>query len=183
VPLYYRTDTHWNDLAGYLAAREVARSLSSRYPTISVRPLVSTTVTNLSLGGDLARFLGLKKHLPDEDVLVETSGASATINTIWGDSSVSWARRADLKRDMKIEPRVHSSRPDAPIERAFVLRESFGNALVPYLSEYFGSARYVWTEWLNPQEIEDFRPNVVIIEIAERYLMKDPTDVPKGPGE
>jgi hypothetical protein len=188
TPLYYRTDTHWNDLAGYIAARELASTLTRRYPAIVLPPFVSSgTVTRLPLGGDLARFLGLKRHLPDEDVRVGLPDAQATVETVWGDHTVPWKRRADLKRDMKIEPHVRSSRPNAPVPRAFVLRDSFGNALVPYLAEYFGTAVYRWTEWLDPQELEDFRPNVVIVEIAERYLMKDPkeflTKPPPDPAE
>ena len=175
TPLYYRTDTHWNDLAGYIAVRELLKRLSSRFPAVLVPPLVeSGEVTRLAQGGDLARFLGLKRRMPDDDVRVVLPDAQATVETVWSDQAIPWKRRADLKRDMRVEAYVRSSRPQAPIARALVIRDWFGNALVPYLAEYFGSAMYRWTEWLDPQELEDYRPNVVIIEIAERYLMKDP---------
>jgi len=76
-------------------------------------------------------------------------------------------------------------RPDAPIRRAVVFRDSFSMALVPFLSEEFGRAVYLWIQDFEPSVIEREKPDLVIQEYTERLLSvitpADPPDLAAGP--
>jgi hypothetical protein len=66
-------------------------------------------------------------------------------------------------------------RRDVP--RAVVFRDSFGSALVPYLSEHFSRALYLWDSNVNPAVVAQEQPQVVIQEWAGRRLsMRLPDD-------
>jgi hypothetical protein len=173
LPLYYRTDTHWNELGAYVAAREVLRTLATRFPGLVVPPAITTAeVVRIPGGGDMARVLGLQDHATDEEIhFVSPLVSRATIQTPSG---------TRFTREMHVEMRVLSSRPDAPIPRLVVFRDSFGNALIPHLAEHFGSAVYLWTSHLDAELVQTTRPDVVIVELLERSLMKDPADIRDG---
>ena len=51
-----------------------------------------------------------------------------------------------------------------------MFRDSFANALVPYLSESFDQILYVWERDMNPRIVERNEPDVVIQQIVERFL-------------
>ena len=66
-------------------------------------------------------------------------------------------------------------RRDLP--RAVVFRDSFSNALIPFLSENFERTLYVWDPDLLPEFVESERPDVVIQQIAERLIHRPPRGV------
>jgi hypothetical protein len=177
-PLYYRTDTHWNALGAYIANRELMRSLARWFPTVVVPPAAPTAVVSeVSHGGDLARFLGLKAWLSDDEVVPVVAATAATMT---GEGGLPWHAHSPLESDMGYEAIVRSSRPGAPIRRAYVLRDSYGNALVPYMADSFESAVYRWTTLIDVDELRELAPDVVIIEIVQRFLMRAPKLIAVG---
>ena len=60
---------------------------------------------------------------------------------------------------------------DAPGRpRAVVFRDSFGSALIPFLSEEFSRAVYLWQYNVDPDVVLAERPDVVIQEWVGRRL-------------
>lgn len=170
-PLYYRTDSHWNVLGSYIAARELARALARRFPAVVVPPppIGARSVVLHERGGDLSRLLGLA-WLDDEDVEITLPPAQATIHS-----------SSDLAtRDMHIENAMSSTRPNAAIPRALVFRDSFSTAMIKHLAEHFGAALYVWSTFVDPAQIQTIHPDVIVVEIVERDLMKDPAAILEG---
>jgi len=51
-----------------------------------------------------------------------------------------------------------------------MFRDSFADGLIPYLSENFSRSVYVWKPKVDLQVIEQEKPDIVIFEVAERYL-------------
>ncbi len=53
-----------------------------------------------------------------------------------------------------------------------MFQDSFGDLLLPYLSESFSDSLYVWytPSDVNLSIIEKERPQVVILELVERHL-------------
>jgi hypothetical protein len=121
--------------------------------------------------GDLARFLGLKQFIPDDELIVVRPERRATIVD---DKGKPWEYRSPLQSDIRYEGPVRSSRPGAPIRRAYMTRDSFGKALMPYVAESFESAVFRWTANLEPEAVREVAPDVVIIELVERRLMSPP---------
>ncbi|MBF0634551.1 MAG: hypothetical protein HQK85_07840 [Nitrospinae bacterium] len=59
--------------------------------------------------------------------------------------------------------------------RAIILRDSFGNALLPLLAVHFSHITSRLDHgWLSSEIVEKEKPDVVIYEITERFLMKGP---------
>jgi hypothetical protein len=168
LPLYYKTDTHWNLLGSYLGARELMLTLARHFPRVVVPPEhpPAKRVVLRDRGGDLGRLLGLTS-LDDEDVQLELPPPRATIHSSSSDLAT---------RDMHIANSISSACPDAAIPRALILRDSFGTAMLPYLAEHFGTALFHWTYSIDPAALEALHPDVIVIEIVERVLMLAPSE-------
>ena len=68
-----------------------------------------------------------------------------------------------------MDARVVTEGPPAG-PRAVIFRDSFGSAMIPYLSEHFSRAVYVWRNDFDPSLVEAERPDVVIQEWVGRHL-------------
>jgi alginate O-acetyltransferase complex protein AlgJ len=60
--------------------------------------------------------------------------------------------------------------PGSEAPRAVVFRDSFTSRLIPYLSEHFSRAVYLWQNDVDPSVVLKERPAVVIHEIVGRHL-------------
>jgi len=58
-----------------------------------------------------------------------------------------------------------------------MFRDSFANALIPYLAEDFSRVAFVWDRDLDPELVLRERPDVVIQEIVGRFLGRRPKDI------
>src|SRR6266478_230660 len=59
--IYFRTDTHWNDLGAFVAYQEIGRQIGNWYPQIQLRSRSEFNLAHaVSKSGDLARMLGLE---------------------------------------------------------------------------------------------------------------------------
>src|SRR5206468_8881833 len=56
------------------------------------------------------------------------------------------------------------------LPRALVFRDSFASRLVPFLSEHFSRAVYLWQNDFDANAVIKERPDVVIQEIVGRHL-------------
>ncbi len=56
-----------------------------------------------------------------------------------------------------------------------MFRDSFGTALLPFLAEHFARIRFDWIdERFDADVVESEKPQLVIQELTERFLMRDP---------
>lgn len=174
--VYNRTDSHWNDVGGFIASQEIAARLSSRFSSIMPASMSDCTLSSAVVpGGDLARFLGLKFDMTEDCLLVRRPA-----RRVVGDASggILKVTTVDVvRRDV-----VVTECPDGEVPRAVVFRDSFGEALMPWLSEHFKRAVYVWSDELVPDVIERERPDVVIQEFIERRLLTMRPENPEGSG-
>ena len=56
------------------------------------------------------------------------------------------------------------------LPRAVLFRDSFTSRLIPYVSEHFSRAVYLWQNDVDLEVVEKERPAVVIHEIVGRHL-------------
>jgi len=159
--LYHRTDTHWNDRGAFVGYQSILDALTEDFPALRhpSRSAFEPRVVQ-SEGLDLAGMLGLTEVLSEEDLVLVPRHPTARI----------------------LEP-LHPNRrlthgrivTDAPNRgpRALVFMDSFGPALVPFLSEEFSRVVYLWQDNIDPQVVEQERPQVVIQEWVGRALSTD----------
>jgi alginate O-acetyltransferase complex protein AlgJ len=159
--IYQKTDTHWNErgvLVAYQALIDAARAQQPAVPPAWTRDDFEP-VTRIVPGMDLAGMMGLKRVLREEDlalapkrrraaVVVEPSGASP---------------RAE-------EGRLVTEIPGSTLPRAVIFRDSFTSPLVPFLSEHFSRAVYLWQNDFDADAVRHEHADVVIQEIVGRHL-------------
>jgi hypothetical protein len=157
--VYHVTDTHWNDRGAFAAYRAIVAALGpgSAGPPLPRAACAARSVT--TPGWDLARILGLANTMSEENLtLVPRAARLARI--------VEPAQPNAYYEDA----RIVSVHPDVRLPRAVVFRDSFGSALVPFLSQQFSRTLFLWQANMDPAVVDAERPQVVIQEWASRHL-------------
>ena len=159
--VFQQTDTHWNDRGAMIAYQRIIGAVRARVPAT---PPAWTRedfdpVDRVVEGFDLAGMMGLKRVLRELDLtlaprrtrrarVVEPAGAAQTDE----------------------EGRLVTVIDDPSLPRAVIFRDSFVSRLVPFLSEHFSRAVYLWQNDFDAQAVEQEHPDVVIQEIVGRHL-------------
>jgi len=173
--LYQRTDTHWNDRGALVAYQAIIDAVRARLPAV---PPAWTrddfdAVARDAESMDLAGMMGLKRVLREEDLtlvprrprlarVIEPPGAAPT------------AEEGFLITEI----------PGSTLPRALIFRDSFASRLVPFLSEHFSRAVYMWQNDFDAEAVIKEKPDVVIQEIVGRHLynfIPSPELVPATP--
>jgi hypothetical protein len=159
--LYHLTDSHWNARGVLPAYQAIIAALRAQDP--AVPPAWERTdfeeVTQTIPGRDLARMMGLHHVLPEDDLsLVPRRPRRAKVVYPAGASP-----DAELGR-------VVTEIQGSTLPRAVIFRDSFATEMVPFLSEHFSRAVYLWQKDFVPQQVAEEGADVVIYEIAGRHL-------------
>lgn len=159
--LYQRTDTHWNDRGVLVAYQAIITAVRAHVPAVpppwtrdDFEPIARDVEAM-----DLAGMMGLKRVLREEDLtlvpkrprrarVVEPPGAAPTAE----------------------EGLIITEIPGSTLPRALIFRDSFVSRLVPFLSEHFSRAVYMWQNDFDAEAVMKEKPDVVIQEIVGRHL-------------
>lgn len=161
--VYHRTDTHWNDRGAFAASQALLRTLAPRLtaPARGRGAFASRAVVVPGL--DLAGMLGIADGVTEMDLrLIPRVPPRARI--------VEPARPDARLMDGRIV--TEQDAPGRP--RAVVFRDSFASALIPFLSEEFSRAVYLWQYNVDPDVVLAERPDIVIQEWVGRRLSTMP---------
>lgn len=164
--LYYKTDTHWNDLGANVAQFELAKKLADLFPG-RIRPRSYEDRLfdrRYRKGGDLAYFIGLPNIFDEIEY-----------RPLWDDPCT--PRLTAIEQESR-KPLITEC-PDARIT-ALIFRDSFFSAVQPFLGTYFQQATYIW-QYAHFDTLAEYiqkrKPDVVIEEWAERvHPYKGPFD-------
>jgi alginate O-acetyltransferase complex protein AlgJ len=157
--LYHRTDTHWNDRGAFVAYTTVMQALGRSVAGEPAQRAAFDDARVMTAGMDLARMLGLSAHLPEEDLpLVPLTPRRSRV-------AEPRQSRQNLEVARLVTEQADSSRP-----RAVIFRDSFASALIPFLSEHFSRAVYLWQHNMAPDVVMAEQPRVVIQEWVGRHL-------------
>lgn len=160
-PLYYKNDTHWNNLGGYFAYNAISNHLSEKHPSIKPRSIEDFSIQQLKTDtpGGLGEMLALV-HYDDLEYIL-------TPNIPYSYSHLSGAENDRY-------PQIYYKNTKN-LPNAIVFRDSFMQAVEPYLSDDFNYVVYLWMQWRTNEDIQRWmaiaKPSVVIEERAERYLL------------
>lgn len=157
--LYFRTDTHWNEAGAFMAYQAAARKLAEWFP--AVKPMQWKNMTPswaIEPGGDLTAMMGIRHRFHENRFKLDPNPPRQTI----------------VRRDQFDTSRVETKLDDPSLPTLLMFRDSFGAALMPTLAQHFKSATFIWTDQFDPREVESTKPDVVITEMLERLLMRDP---------
>ena len=134
--LYQQTDTHWNDRGALVAYQQIIDAVRAQRAGdaagLDARRFRAPPTAPIE-GLDLAGMMGLTRVLREVDLrwcrtrprgraCVEPAGAQPTDE----------------------EGRLVTEIDDPSLPRAVIFRDSFASRLVPFLSEHFSRAVYLW---------------------------------------
>ena len=160
--IYFKTDTHWNQYGAYLAYREIFSSLSKVYPALQAYQLSDYEIT---LGNkstrDLVNILGISNiEEADWNFLPKFFSDVKGINIPLGNRNVQLTFTSD-----QTLPSIVIFHDSFFLSLSHFFEPHFNKmVLVPYPNEE------VW----NLKWIDQLEPDIVIIELAERYLWELP---------
>ena len=162
--LYLKTDTHWNSLGSYVAYRSIIDALIKDYQCISPLIIDTHTITNKPLTenngiGDMYRFMKFKRDPFFYDADLKCDIAFTTEYPAGTKPYAKVTVTKNVKNNIK----------------AVVYMDSFFCWLMPYFSNTFGYVCYLWeylykTKKIEKDKIEEFKPDIVMIETLERFL-------------
>ena len=171
--VFQQTDTHWNDRGALAAYQQIITAVRVRVP--ATPPAWTrddfTPLDRTIEGLDLAGMMGLTRAMREVDMtlaprrprrarVVEPAGARPTDE----------------------EGRLVTEIDDPSLPRAVIFRDSFTSRLVPFLSEHFSRAVYLWQNDFDADAVTREHPDVVIQQIVGRHLynfIPSPELVPK----
>lgn len=153
--VYYKTDTHWNAIGGYVGATALLSELGIEMPDILSNDIVVKKTNDIA--GDLAEILNLTKQLQKTDCSYSVEGYDdhQMENVIW-DFFTMFSYKA----------------VDADPRKIYVIRDSFSTAIAPYIGSQFSETYLRHNSTYSYEELETLDPDVVVYEVAERYVSK-----------
>ncbi|WP_431133379.1 alginate O-acetyltransferase AlgX-related protein [Psychroserpens mesophilus] len=145
--LYYKTNTHWNDLGAFIAYHKTLNTLQLDLPkedisnyTFDYKPIQR---------GDITEMINLK--LEENAIFLNKKISSELI---------------PLKTE---HHHLHFKNPNRN-KKLIMHRDSFSNAWIQFFNESFGETIYFRNYSIRPEVIDKEKPDVVIFEIIEREL-------------
>lgn len=172
-PLYLRTDTHWSAHGCLLAYRAVMRAVAAVPPAdIGARPVHAETRV-MDLGNKLAGRPAERVLFPAiqrDAVRVETGSLLAAYEAEGRASELHVGAHAVYRND----------NPAADPRRVVLFGDSYAHfapiLLTGLLAESFSEVHFVWSSSLDWAYVERVRPDILLFELAERFLARLPTD-------
>jgi len=150
--VYHRTDTHWNAAGALHATREILSLIKMDFHQLTIPSIGDYQEDLQPFSGDLAAFL------PYDERFIERSISLIPLTP----------DHAEL--DQAANRMIISSIPDNQLPGALIFRDSFSDALIPFLSEHFSRIVYAHSFSVDFDLVDSEQPDIVIFELAQRYL-------------
>lgn len=147
IPLYHKEDTHWNNLGAYAGHAHLMEMLGREKC-----PSGNWTVRN-DRKGDLADMI-YPSEKPDD-------------TQIYSDYQYKYSY---LGRFMAFDDMSIKTFCEGKNGNLLMYRDSYGEAIIPFIAECFGSAEFTRTVPYRMDGIGENGANTVILEIVERNL-------------
>jgi hypothetical protein len=164
--LYYKTDSHWNELGAYYGHKAIMDQVGKSFPKLKSTELNDYNIVTevKSEGGDLARMLSLPKNFNEENILLKPKKPS---------------RAKVVNHPYVLNQGLVTEVKDETLPRMLMYRDSFTINMQPFLSEYFSTAVYQWNHSFDPELVRETKPDIVIHEVVERYIHELLAENPK----
>jgi alginate O-acetyltransferase complex protein AlgJ len=173
VPLYLRTDTHWTAQGCLVAYRAIMRALGAVPPAdIGSRPQVVADEVM-----DIGEKLPARPTERIERFMLQRDAKRVEVGPLLA------AYEAE-GRDREVHVGAHvvyrNDSPAADRRRLVLFGDSCAHfdpfLLTGLLAESFSEVHFVWSAGLDWTYIERVRPDILLYEVAERFLARLPRD-------
>ncbi|KHK01283.1 alginate O-acetyltransferase AlgX-related protein [Desulfovibrio sp. TomC] len=160
---YLQTDTHWNGFGGLVGASTLVAALGRQFPAMEALDIRDYELLAKDRpGGDLAEMLLLPDIWQEHDIVPRKRTPALARPASPGN----YPDPADHPERERAA--YETGRADWP--RAVFFHDSFARAMQPFAAERFSRSVFLWTHAFWPDIIEAERPDVVVLEVVERYV-------------
>lgn len=171
--LYWKTDTHWTYFGAVIAAQEICRALNSITPNFS-KGVFQEYIAFLDLGSKI------EPPVSEAFACFEFSNPAKLIfeNCLVAQSA---AENHKNRKGLLYGSHVVYRNENAPNSQKVAL---FGNSycevgqslLTGLLAQTFLEVHFLWSNSIDYGYIEEIKPDIVLSELAERFVKRIPDD-------
>ena len=156
--IYYRSDTHWNFYGGFKAYQVIANRIHQDFPSVVPYKLSDYDIKpGFDYGGDLYKSLAIQDIYPRNDYYFKNKSPNNVCES--------------YSLPNKIANSLYYENQQDSCPRLYMIRDSYGVALVPFLMNHFKRSTFLWTYELSPDVVDFEKPDLFIQEKLEIYLM------------
>ena len=178
--VYTPVNSHWTDWGGYIGWQTYAACQAAMYPDdggVAV-PAVSG-VKSSGIYNEYASY-GIPDATPEwtSPIFAEALAQVEVTDSTGATTLTDGAAPLDLSK-LPGSTRTADARSE---KTALILRDSMGNALSPYWAQEYAQTwqiQHRYDDWSSPPNfkalVDQYHPDVVIVQMAERHLMNAPT--------
>lgn len=166
--LYFKLDNHWNKHAGFVVTEELLRRLKrDHFPELDLSYLQHYRwTTDYVRIGHLSTFL--PRNSETEAIPVPHHNDLADLAEPFG-----FPVTPDFMYPDQFEFHFVHRKPKNKL-RLLIIRDSFGDAVFPFLKEGFAETLVIFDSWkygLNEEIVTTFKPDVVVYITYETHLL------------
>ena len=159
--LFFKTNTHWNDLGAYYGYKNLMESIKQEFKNIKSVSLNEIDIeSKISWKEDLTNMLDISVKEIQE------------YYTVKNPKSQKYKSRLTIPDNYKRKPETyeHRYKSNSNDLKVLIFRDSFSSAMEKYLTESFGETVFIWSSIIDKDLIEKEKPDIVIHEIIERNI-------------
>lgn len=154
IPIYFNTDTHWNNLGGWVASRQVKAAFSGTPPLRDFPDFHSYE----SEGKDLAGMLGLSERLPENYAVdIDFNDGLELFKT----QTINYG---------SIQRYTTNDRPDGIVKKLMIIGDSFSEYFLRSAVHDIKDILFVTYGDLQFIDFESEIPDYLVIMLVERNL-------------
>lgn len=159
-PVFYRTDTHWNQTGSFLVYQAIMKEVQTEYPKHQPRMLNDFQIMPKQYTGDISRMM-IKADIVEDTIQFVPLFHQNTTTQVW------WSEKEETPNRYLITTVSH---PDSTLPKLVMFRDSFSTDIEPLIIDHFSRSVLIWYPPSEEKFYEIEKPDVVIIEIVERNL-------------
>jgi len=165
--LYYKLDSHWNELGGFIAYREIMDVINSKRENKLTKLKYKKNITigfPKKFKGSLYKRLGVLMKKLENVPYIDLEENKIIKSKLIGSIGAYKAKETRI---------ITTSTLNAPT--LLLIRDSFSDAMIRYYAHSFSKiilVHHEYGDW-NTKILKDHKPDIVIFEMVERYLGKN----------
>jgi len=166
--LYYKTDNHWNDIGGWIAYNRIYQLLHEDFHNIPMtdKSIFVMDSSETLVGGEAAMMNAGETYSEQRFDYKVTERCKAKEGPKHGYKAPPEFPWPDDFEHLKFTG-------DTSLPNALIIRDSFTDAILPFLEENFNRSVYIFDSWhyrSNREVLENEKPQVVMYIVLESNL-------------
>ena len=168
--LYFKTDTHWNYEGAYEGVSEIMDYLVAEKVILNKKN-IEISKYDSTYKGEFSAMMGYEKLFPEEKIRkTKINNQTAVFDS--NSDYYKEATRINIERGEARPVEYYRNSESPNLKTIAVFHDSFfGNFnAVPLIAENFENTVSIWSWAPSAKLIDHIKPNIVIVEITERYV-------------